>query len=127
MKQEFTCWLQLDVCESILILALATDKSWRVRYNASTFFVPLAKACGPETVVDTLVSIFTGLLKDSEPEVKTIICAQLPGFAALLSAESVMNDIMPAVKLLIVDPSLHVRASVALYVTGLASVVGKSK
>jgi serine/threonine-protein phosphatase 2A regulatory subunit A len=49
------------------------------------------------------------------------------GFCGLIDQNTILNDILPAVKDMVTDQSQHVRASVASHVSGLAPIVGKDK
>jgi serine/threonine-protein phosphatase 2A regulatory subunit A len=90
-------------------------------------FVKIATIFGPDIVRDYLVGAFVVILKDVEPEVKTAACAQLPGFAALVPADILLADVLPAVKDLSSDSSQHVRAALATNVSGLAPILGKEE
>ncbi len=49
------------------------------------------------------------------------------GFAALISRDVVLRDIMPCVKDLVTDGSQHVRAAIATHISGIAPMLGKEK
>jgi serine/threonine-protein phosphatase 2A regulatory subunit A len=49
------------------------------------------------------------------------------GFANLVDSAVVLRDILPCVKELVTDGSQHVRAAIALQISGLSPVLGKEK
>ncbi|KAJ1545794.1 hypothetical protein HK096_005967, partial [Nowakowskiella sp. JEL0078] len=112
---------------------LCSDKSWRVRYMISDKFVQpyllitfqLAKAVGNDIIKDELISAFVHMLKDNEAEVRTAASGQVPGFGILIDREVVLGEIMPCVKDLVTDGSQHVRAALAIHISGLAPILGK--
>ena len=74
--------LSHEECELYLhvhLRAMASDKSWRVRYMLADKFVQLADAVGPEIIRDELGTSFVALLKDNEAEVRTAAAGQVPG------------------------------------------------
>lgn len=108
------------------IRASVGDKSWRVRYMAADNFVKLATAVGQEIVRNELVVAFVHLLQDNEAEVRTAGTSQIPGFAKLINDPSdVLARIFPVVRELSNDASQHVRAVLALQISGLAPLLGK--
>lgn len=86
-----------DVKEQLLkqIRSSIGDKSWRVRYMASTHFnevrcpvfnghnclkwPQLAEVVGIDLVREELIGQYVQLLKDSEAEVRTAAAGQIPG------------------------------------------------
>jgi len=115
--------------KSLLLLtlkALATDKSWRVRYMVADNFVDLSKAVGDTITKEEFVNAFVSLLKDNEAEVKTAAAAKVPGFSALLDQDTILRQIIPCVKDLVTDASQHVRASLAQQIGGLSPILGKN-
>jgi HEAT repeat protein len=56
-----------------------------------------------------LIPSFVKLLKDAEPEVRTVAAKSLVGVCSLLPQEIALNEIIPATKCLVTDPSQHVR------------------
>jgi serine/threonine-protein phosphatase 2A regulatory subunit A len=119
--------LGVDQVKSVLgqtLSLLCQDSSWRVRYMVADKFVQITGVCGPEMIKD-LQSVFVKLLKDTESEVRTASCNQLPGFCALVPAEAVLSDNLPVVKDLISDTSQHVRAALASHVSAIAPILGK--
>lgn len=54
-----------------VIIAATEDKSWRVRVALSKNFPDLIEAFGKEITDMSLIQIYTTLLRDVEPEVKT--------------------------------------------------------
>lgn len=90
-------------------------------------FVSLAKISGAEIIKEDLVHAFVGILRDIEAEVKTAACAQIPEFCMLLTPDIILDEIMPRVRDLVTDGSQHVRAALAMHISGLASILGKNQ
>ena len=94
----------------------------------------------PEIIHEELLPTFVSLLRDGEAEVKTAICTQIPGnfminiqvfstrslgFCEVLDIDVIKKQILAPVREIVVDPSQHVRASLASNITGLAPLLGK--
>ncbi|KAF8936600.1 hypothetical protein BGZ58_003983 [Dissophora ornata] len=99
--------------------AMVADKSWRVRYMLADNFVKLSKAVGEGVTREDLVVAFVRLLKDNEAEVRTAAAGQL------VDKETILSYILPCVKDLVTDTSQHVRAALAMQISGLAPILGK--
>eukprot|EP00808_Paulinella_micropora_P011512 g50482.t1 len=104
-----------------LLLALSTDKSWRVRCVAADKF---AEVCGAATgrdleakhvqpVSGIPVEDFARLLQDTEPEVRTSASKRVGGVARLCGAQTTVRTIIPPLKQMVLDSSAYVRAAVA--------------
>lgn len=104
---------------------LFTDKSWRVRYMASSRFEDLAVALDSPQTREKFVPDFVSLMKDSEAEVRTAIAKQIPGFSKLIPRDVILSEIIPSVEVLSRDPSQHVRAALASEISRLAPLLGK--
>lgn len=78
------------------------------------------------TEVDSL-GVYCALLRDLEGEVRAAACSQLAGVSALYSGEAIEEHVIPAVRLLLSDPSTHVRASLALQLNDFARVLGSAR
>lgn len=105
--------------------SLFTDKSWRVRYMASSRFEDLAVALDSPLAREKFIPAFVGLMKDSEAEVRTAISKQIPGFCKLIPRESILSEIIPSVEGLSQDSSQHVRSALASEISRLAPLLGK--
>ncbi|KAG0333861.1 hypothetical protein BG004_000660 [Podila humilis] len=101
------------------IKAMVADKSWRVRYMIADNFVKLSKAVGEDITREDLVVAFVRLLKDNEAEVRTAAAGQL------VDKDTILNYILPCVRDLVTDSSQHVRAALAMQISGLAPILGK--
>ncbi|KAF9582316.1 hypothetical protein BGW38_000359 [Lunasporangiospora selenospora] len=101
--------------------AMVSDKSWRVRYMIADNFVKMAKAVGDDITREGLVAAFVRLLKDNEAEVRTAAAGQL------IDKESILTQILPCVRDLVTDTSQHVRAALAMQISGLAPILGKEE
>lgn len=130
----------------VLLAALRSlfdDKSWRVRYMVADRFEKIAKAVDEEVIERDLVPAYVKLLKDTEAEVRSATCGQLPGktmlrdhiptssniagFCQLVDHQALVREIMPAVEDLVTDSSQHVRAALGNQISGLAPILGKQE
>ena len=97
---------------------------------------------GDRIIRQELIKVFVNVLKDDEAEVRTAAASQVPGtiffnfnglfnifagFSLLIDEASVLKEILPCVKELVIDTSQHVRASIATQISGLAPIFGKDK
>ncbi|CAL9738014.1 protein phosphatase PP2A regulatory subunit A [Monosporozyma servazzii] len=117
-----------DLLESAI--KLVTDEAWRVRYMAADKFSLLASQFKDnQSYINELVSPFLSLCEDNESDVRKAIAEQVPGFAILLedSPTTVLTKIIPAVQNLSIDENETVRASLALKVTNLVSIMTKEQ
>lgn len=108
-----------------LAISLFTDKSWRVRYMASSRFEDLAVALDSPLSREKFVPAFVSLMKDSEAEVRTAISKQIPGFCKLIPREVILAEVIPSVEGLSQDTSQHVRSALASEISRLAPLLGK--
>ena len=95
-----------------IIITLTSDKSWRVKFNLAKHFPRIAKAVGRE-VTDSLVPIFSSLLRDPEGEVRISAVKALSTFVHLLKMERV-NSILAYLQTLAKDTVELVRVNVAI-------------
>lgn len=116
-----------------LFLSLASDNSWRIRFMVASAYGRLAPSLVESahsdtspTEVDSL-GIYCALLRDLEGEVRAAACSQLSGVSALYPLGMVEEHVIPAVRLLLSDPSIHVRASLALQLNDFARVLGSAR
>eukprot|EP00276_Gloeochaete_wittrockiana_P013660 CAMPEP_0184332532 /NCGR_PEP_ID=MMETSP1089-20130417/1691_1 /TAXON_ID=38269 ORGANISM="Gloeochaete wittrockiana, Strain SAG46.84" /NCGR_SAMPLE_ID=MMETSP1089 /ASSEMBLY_ACC=CAM_ASM_000445 /LENGTH=584 /DNA_ID=CAMNT_0026655941 /DNA_START=62 /DNA_END=1816 /DNA_ORIENTATION=- len=106
--------------------SFATDKSWRVRYMVANLISKIAQAFGPEILLSEVVATFATLLRDPEPEVRTVSAKNVTDFCKLLPDDTlVVSDIIPCVKDLATDSSQQVRSSLASVIMGLAPILGR--
>lgn len=108
---------------------LIGDEAWRVRYMAADKFEELASQfSNDDTYLSELIQPFLNLCEDNESDVRKAIAKQLAGFAGLLKNPSdVLTKILPAAQSLSMDESEAVRASLALTVTNLVSLMSKEE
>ncbi|AQZ12125.1 TPD3 (YAL016W) [Zygosaccharomyces parabailii] len=108
---------------------LIGDDAWRVRYMAADRFDDLATQFeGHDVYIKELVQPFLSLCEDNESDVRKAIAKQVPGFAALLKDSSIVSTkILPAVQSLSMDESEIVRASLALTVTNLVTLMSREE
>lgn len=77
-----------------LVIQMTNDKSWKVKHHLAKEFANLAHAVGPEITDNSLISIFSALLRDPENEVRTIAVKSLKKFVGMISAEKVSMTIV---------------------------------
>jgi len=106
-----------------VILSLAEDKSWRVRYMVANSYVNLATAISQD-MKHQLVQVFIKLLKDSEQEVRTAAAGNVSGVAKLVSVDEVIVHLLPCVGALVTDSSQIVRAALAKDIMVLSPLFG---
>lgn len=106
---------------------LIGDEAWRVRYMAADKFEELASQFSDnEAYLAELIQPFLNLCEDNESDVRKAIAKQVAGFAKLLKDPSdVLTKVLPAVQSLSMDESEAVRASLALTVTNLVTLMSK--
>ena len=124
---------------------LVEDKSWRVRYMAAEKIVQVTlcretpyiecfqiqEAFGNKIPTEEIVSLYTGLLKDPEGEVRDVASMKLAGFCSGLPTENrtkiIIEQVLPVVKPLATDSNQHVKISLASVVMGLAPLLGEKE
>ena len=94
-----------------LIIQMTGDKSWRVKLHLAKCFADLAEAVGNDIAENSLISIFSTLLRDPENEVRIASVRSLKKFVLLLSLEKVQS-ILAYLQTLAKDPVSLVRTGV---------------
>lgn len=72
-----------------LIIQMTGDKSWRVRHHLAKCFANLAEAVGKEISDNSLISIFSTLLRDQENEVRIASVQSLKKFVLCLNVDKI--------------------------------------
>lgn len=72
-----------------LIIQMTGDKSWRVKLNLAKEFAKLAKAVGKDISDNSLISIFSTLLRDPENEVRVAAVRTLKDFVGCLNVDKI--------------------------------------
>ena len=96
-----------------VVLNLASDNSYRVRWSVASHMAELGAVFGGEVTATKLMPVMQKLLQDPEPETRSIAAGSCEGFAKLLPVETIVTDILPAVQGLVTDDESHVRVSLA--------------
>ncbi len=104
-----------------LFRALVNDRSWRIRFMVARHFAQIAVVL-PES--EHPGRVFTALLKDAEPEVRTEAASSLVHLARVLNPDEVRSLIVPCLPAIATDPSAHVKAALATGLNDLAPIVG---
>ena len=108
-----------------VVVAIANDKSWRVRWSLATHLHNVCSSLGPEITNNSLVGICEGFLSDNEPEVRSTAAAHIPAFSAIIRKDLVVARIILAAHRLVADSSELVRCSLACVLNDMASILGK--
>lgn len=72
-----------------LIIQMTGDKSWRVRHHLAKSFASLAEAVGKDIADNSLISIFSTLLRDPENEVRVAAVQSLKRFVLCLNIDKI--------------------------------------
>lgn len=108
-----------------VLLNLANDRSWRVRWALASRIHEICGALGQQISNNSLSAAYEALLNDTEAEVRSAAASTMVLVCGTLKKEVIINHILPAATRLAGDVSEHVRASLALVINGMASIVGK--
>lgn len=103
-----------------IIITLTSDKSWRVKNSLAKNFSKISRAVGRE-VTDSLVSIFSSLLRDPESEVRISAVKALSEFINMLKPERVAS-ILAYLQTLAKDSVNLVRVNVAIVVQNILTM-----
>lgn len=109
-----------------VVLKLAGDRSWRVRFLVAASFNGLAEKifipCASSVIEP--VGLFTALLTDAEAEVRTAAARQLAETCAHFNQADFESKILPVLRQLASDPSVSVRAALATQLNPLSAIAG---
>ncbi|KAM3131083.1 hypothetical protein pb186bvf_016781 [Paramecium bursaria] len=114
----------VDHITSFFALADLNQKSWRVRYTVPEFLPTILNQIirinkDKSILKNTATPIYQQLLKDSEPEVRSMTLQTLNQLLAELP-NSVKDGFLPFLEALVKDTSLHVRMSLAEQICKIA-------
>lgn len=107
-----------------LMLTLAADKSWRVRWSVANRLGEFAEAVGRAATSASLLPAFQALLTDAEAEVRTAAAYRVAEVGRLVGRDRLQAVILPCVNRLSEDVSEYVRGALATVVLSLAPVLG---
>ena len=96
-----------------VVLNLASDNSYRVRWSVASHMAALGEVFGAQVTTTKLMPIMQKLLQDTEPETRSRAAGSCEGFAKLISIEAIVSDILPSIQTLVDDDESHVRVSLA--------------
>lgn len=108
-----------------VLLNLASDRSWRVRWALASRIHEVCGALGQQISNNSLSSAYEALLNDTEAEVRSAAAVTMVLVCGTLRKDVIINQILPAASRLAGDASEHVRASLALVINGMASIIGQ--
>jgi serine/threonine-protein phosphatase 2A regulatory subunit A len=109
-------------------LSSAQDRSWRVRWSCAEHFSALLKAIEPlklpaaDPLYTNLLSSYTSLLHDPEPEVRS---SSISTLANLCTTSELVLSLLPSLPPLIQDSFPHVRSALSAVLPLLAPALGK--
>lgn len=106
-----------------LFVALAADRSWRIRYMLAKHYSQLVIILHDEHDLHP-IKTFSALLKDAEPEVRAAAAGELVQVAKVISPENVRTYLIPSLPIIVTDPSAPVKAALASTLNDLSPVVG---
>lgn len=114
------------------VFGLLDNKSWRVRYQAADRFADLAHCLtlDPEEAENQharLLASFVSLTNDPEAEVRTGIAKQVVAYVPQLSADELVQQVVPALENLTNDVSEGVREALAGNIAGVSPILGKDR
>lgn len=97
-----------------VVLGLASDNSYRVRWSVASHMAALGEVFGPDVTKSKLLpNCMQKLLEDAEPETRSIAAGSCEGFAKLLPVDVIISEILPSIQKLVTDEESHVRVSLA--------------
>ena len=96
-----------------VVLNLASDNSYRVRWSVASHVAELGEAFGAEVTELKLLPLMQKLLQDPEAETRSIAAGSCEGFAKLITVDSIVKNILPSIQSLVADDESHVRVSLA--------------
>jgi serine/threonine-protein phosphatase 2A regulatory subunit A len=108
-----------------VVLRLASDNSYRVRWSVASHMGKLGQVFGPDITQSQLLPCLQKLLQDPEPETRSIAAGSAEAFAALLPVETIVQDILPVIRGLVEDDEAHVRVSLAGSIMGMSPKLGR--
>ncbi|KAH8052312.1 3',5'-cyclic-nucleotide phosphodiesterase [Aureococcus anophagefferens] len=114
-----------------VLLATATDRSWRVRWSAAAAFAELAAAVDDDVggddgahCAEALRATFVGLLNDVEPEVRAALASSVGDLAPALGRDATVARVLPVLLALLRDANAEVRLNIISNLGPVHAVVG---
>lgn len=108
---------------------LFNDKSWRIRFKIAESILDFQDILPDEFLEAELIPTYTGLLKDDEPEVRTIAANKLYEFSKNLSqqyrSDVIINKFIPCIKILVDDMNMNVKSAIASVLLKLGDFLSK--
>lgn len=98
----------------------AFDKSWRIRYAFAENIMTVSTLKSFETIVLDFIQ----LLRDVEPEVRSIAIDQLPKLASKITLDLFRSKVVPTFEALAKDPSQHVKLSLISTLCQISEYLG---
>lgn len=102
------------------------DKSWRLRYLLAERIVDISTYFGEELTQSKLLTQYTSFLSDTESEVRTAAISKLSSFSQSLTANDIINKIIPCLSILVNDTFQYVKIALADNILSLCPIIGKS-
>lgn len=79
--------------------AYQNKTSWRLRFAVAESAASISSSLPKQNVDQSIVPIYTALLGDAEPEVRSEAAARLPTLAKNCSSNLIVSKIIPSLKL----------------------------
>jgi len=94
--------------------AYQNKTSWRLRFAVAESAASIGSSLSKSNVDSSILPIYTTLLGDAEPEVRSEAAARLPALAKNCSPNLIVTKIIPSLKLqLATESNQHVKGSMA--------------
>jgi len=78
-----------------IVLNIANDKSWRVRWSLANKLHEVCKALGDQVTNNSLAKIYEDLLTDQEAEVRAAAASHISNICSLLRKETILSHVIP--------------------------------
>ena len=108
-----------------VILAIAADRSWRVRWSLAVKIADVSGVMGNQVANNSLCECFENLLRDSEAEVRSAAAGNISKMCSRIRKDVMIDRVLPIVNQIVTDSSDHARAACAAVINDLASLLGR--
>ena len=109
-------------------MACENRYSWRLRFAVAEQAAQLSSYVSKLAVDEEIMGYYELLLRDNEPEVRSEAVAKVPVMAKHCTTTTLIDKILPIIKEQIsVDPSQHVKGSMAFSICELGECLSKEE
>lgn len=110
---------------------LFKDKSWRIRFKIAESISQFQDIVSDDFSEQYLIPTYTSLLKDDEPEVRTVAANRLYDFSQKLPeitrSDVIISKFVPCVKILVDDMNMNVKSAIASVLLKLGDFLSKNE